>query len=356
MDVDAFDRYLQGRSDADLFAGVVRLEQDQRDGTAVTLLEKGYGLANRAWQIPCTPDIRFDTASVTKLFTAVATLQQVEAGAFALDTSVTEFLGLTGTQISADVTPYHLLTHTSGIADDADEEAGEEYEDLFRDRPNYAVRQTRDFLPSFVNKPPNFAPGQGCRYCNVSYVLLGLMVEASTGQSYRDYVVERVFARAGMDRSLFASMDVVTPDVAEGVEPVRDDAGATVGWRRTIYSYPPVGSPDGGAHVTASDLVAFHDALRSGRLLSAEMVAAMLRPQVRKAPYGSGAHHTGFGFEFVTDATGAVTTYWKEGRNAGVSATLSHYPATGVTAVILSTLQDGAWQPITELDRQLGVE
>ena len=80
-----------------------------------------YGYANRACRTPCTLDTRFDTASVTKLFTAVAALQQIERGAFALETSAIGYLGLTGTTISPDVTAYHLLTHTSGIADDADE-------------------------------------------------------------------------------------------------------------------------------------------------------------------------------------------------------------------------------------------
>ena len=51
------------------------------------LLERSYGLANRAWGVPCRPEQRFDTASVTKLFTAVAVLQQVELGAFSLDTA-----------------------------------------------------------------------------------------------------------------------------------------------------------------------------------------------------------------------------------------------------------------------------
>jgi CubicO group peptidase (beta-lactamase class C family) len=116
---------------------------------------------------------------------AVATLQQIEAGSFALDTGVVEYLGLAETTLSAAITPYHLLTHTSGIADDADEEAGERYEDLFVDRPNYSVINTEDHLDQFVTKPPNFAPGEGCRYNNVGYVLLGLMVERGTGTSTR---------------------------------------------------------------------------------------------------------------------------------------------------------------------------
>ena len=159
------------------------------------------------------------------------------------------------------VTPYHLLTHTSGIADDAEEEAGERYEDLFVERPNYSVTKTSDYLPQFVGKPPNFAPGEGCRYCNVGYVLLGLMIERATGSTYRDYVTEHVFARAGMNRSGFFRMDVVEPDVAEGVEAIKDENGGVVGWRRNIYSYPPIGGPDGGAHVTVGDLLRFHRAV-----------------------------------------------------------------------------------------------
>ena len=163
---------------ADRFSGVVGVTQGDQD-----LLLDAFGYANRAWRIPATVETRFDTASITKLFTAMATLQLVEKGAFALDTSVIGYLGLEETGISLAVTPYHLLTHTSGIADDADEEAGERYEDLFLERPNYSVTETADYLPQFVGKPPNFAPGEGCRYCNVGYVLLGLMIERATGRT-----------------------------------------------------------------------------------------------------------------------------------------------------------------------------
>ncbi len=101
------------------FSGVVGVTQGNQE-----LLLDAFGYASRAWSIPATVETRFDTASITKLFTAVATLQLVEEGAFALDTSVIGYLGLEDTRIPPEVTPYHLLTHTSGIADDADEEAG----------------------------------------------------------------------------------------------------------------------------------------------------------------------------------------------------------------------------------------
>ncbi|HEX2506482.1 MAG TPA: serine hydrolase domain-containing protein, partial [Gaiellaceae bacterium] len=169
VDLRAVEAGLRELEAADRFSGVVGVKRGNHD-----LLSGAFGYASRTWDVPMAPGMRFDSASITKVFTAVATLQLVESGAFDLDTSVIEYLRLQGTGISAAVTPYHLLSHTSGIADDADEEAGERYEDLFRERPpNYALLETVDFLPQFVGKRPNFPPGTGCRYCNAGYVLLG---------------------------------------------------------------------------------------------------------------------------------------------------------------------------------------
>jgi CubicO group peptidase (beta-lactamase class C family) len=344
--VEALLRELEAE---DRFSGVVGVKQGDRE-----LLLDAFGYASRTWSVPTTVETRFDTASITKLFTAVATLQLVEQGAFALDTSAIGYLGLEGTGISPAVTPYHLLTHTSGIADDADEEAGERYEDLFLERPNYSVTETADYLPQFVGKPPNFAPGEGCRYCNVSYVLLGLMIERATGTTYRAYVTEHVFARAGMTRSGFFQMDVVEPDVAEGVEGIEDERGGVVGWRRNIYSYPPIGGPDGGAHVTVGDLLRFHSAVTEGRLLGPALTAELLSPKARHSARGAGSHVMGFGFEFETDADDVVRCYWKEGVNVGVSGMLRHYSTKDITFAVLAVGENAAWRPIKAIDEAVG--
>ncbi|MBA2248036.1 MAG: beta-lactamase family protein, partial [Chloroflexia bacterium] len=99
-----------------------------------TVYHRAFGLAHRGFAIPNRTSTRFDIASITKLFTAVAVLQLIERGAFNLETAVMPYLGRGGTKIADDVTVFHLLTHTSGIADDADEEAGESYEALFVDK------------------------------------------------------------------------------------------------------------------------------------------------------------------------------------------------------------------------------
>ena len=257
--VNELQQYFQTLEAQDKFAGVVLITQGH-----ATLYSGAFGYASRAWRISNTLDVRFDTASITKLFTAVAILQLIDQQRFALDTGVIEFLDLPDTTISKDVTVFHLLTHSSGIGDDADEEAGESYEALWQTKPNYSVTETADFLPQFVHKPPNFPPGQGCRYCNCGYVLLGLLVEKASGLTYRDYVRQNIFARAGMAHSEFLRLDRVSENIAEGSDPLHDESGRITGWKKNIYSFPPIGSPDSGAYVTAGDLGSF-SARRQGR-------------------------------------------------------------------------------------------
>lgn len=344
-DLSAFRTTLARLASEDRFTGAVAATIGQEEVFAAA-----YGYANRAWRVPCGLDTRFDTASITKLFTAVATLQLVERGVFGLDTSVVDYLDLAGTTISPAVTPYQLLTHTSGIADDADEEAGERYENLFVDRPTYAFSETADQLPHFVTKPPNFPPGQGCRYCNGSYLLLGLMIERASQATYRDYVAAHVFAPAGMARSGFFRMDVVEPDVAEAVEPIRDVDQRIVGWRRNIFSYPPIGDPAGGAYVTVGDLLAFHRALVAGRLLGPTLTAAMLAPHEVHSRELDVTRMTGYGFEFTVAANGRVRRYQKEGVNVGVSGLLRHYPDHDLTLAILGVGEDAVWEPVAAFD------
>ncbi|WP_407342147.1 serine hydrolase domain-containing protein [Pengzhenrongella phosphoraccumulans] len=336
--VDEFHAYFTDLDIGDGFPGVVLVTEGAR-----TLYEGAFGLASRAWGVPNGIDTRFDTASITKLFTAAAVLQMIDARLLEFDTPVVAYLGLTETTISSRVTVRHLLTHTSGIGDDADEEAGEQYEDLWRDKPNYSVIDTADFLPQFATKPANFAPGAGCRYNNVGYVLLGLCVERASGSSYRDYVRSRVFAPAGMDRSDFFRMDDVAPEVAEGADPVRDPDGNITAWRRNIYSYPPIGSPDGGAHVTAHDLDKFLRAARTGRLFSPALTQQFLKPHVLHSTTEDAIRRIGLGLEFVSDSNDDLMYIQKEGMNPGTSALLRYYPGANLTIVLLSNTSDGVW-------------
>lgn len=188
-----FDQYCRTLEEQDKFSGVVLITKGESH-----LYANAFGYANRPWRVRNTLDMRFDTASITKLFTSIATLQLIDQGKIYFDTGVIDFLELHDTTISKDVNMFHLLTHSSGIGDDCEEEDGERYEDLWKTKPNYLVTTTVDFLPQFIHKPPNFLPEQGCRYCNCGYVLLGLMIEKVSGMTFREYVRKNVFSRAEM--------------------------------------------------------------------------------------------------------------------------------------------------------------
>jgi CubicO group peptidase (beta-lactamase class C family) len=335
------NHYFHDLEKQDLFSGVVLITQGE-----VCLYRGAFGYASRSWEVKNSMDTRFDTASITKLFTSVATLQMIDQEHFDLETPVIDFLGLKDTTISKEVNVYHLLTHSSGIGDDSEEEDGEIYEDLWKTKANYSVVKTADFLPQFIHKPANFPPGQGCRYCNCSYVLLGLMIEKVSGMSYRDYVRQNIFTKAQMLHSDFLWLDRVHADVAEGSDPIQDEADNVIGWKKNIYSYPPIGSPDSGAYVTANDLDAFLRAVAAGQLLSSELSAAFFSPQVHYREIDEWTMMYGYGMKFYIDGSGVVVCSQKEGINAGVSGLIRNYPELDINVVLLSNLEGGVWDPI----------
>lgn len=337
------------------FSGVCLLKRENE-----LVFEKAYGFANRAFRVPNRADTRFDTASVTKIFTAAAVLQLAEQGRLGLSDRITALVDLSGTKIPEDVTIEQLLNHTSGIADDADEVAGESYAALFADSPNYVIRECRDFLKNFAWKEPVFPAGTAARYCNCSYVLLGMAVEAVSGENYRDYYRKHIFEPAGMTRTAFLSMEEVNENTAEGYENVQDEAGRFMGYRKNIYSFPPRGTPDGGAYTTAGDLCRFFEAVREERILGRSYADSLLRPH---CPFTSpeprlglpGLYaQNGYGLEFLM-LPGRETPFCigKDGLNPGVCAYATYYPQNHITLVLLANQDCNVWEMTRRVQREM---
>jgi CubicO group peptidase (beta-lactamase class C family) len=147
------------------------------------------------------------------------------------------------------------------------------------------------------------------------------------------------------------------PGVAEGWEPVREEDGGPIkGWRQNIYSYPPIGSPDGGAHATAADLTRFLTAVRQGDLLAPDSTKAFFSPHAlhsSKADPAPGARaelHYGLGPAVELTSDGGVRSVYKEGMNVGASAMVRYYPAQDVTVAVVANSEGGAWKPLRLLD------
>lgn len=332
MDTDGLREYLLERD----FSGVVLVRED-----GATVFEASSGLASQRWGVQNTIDTRFDAATIGMLFTSVAVLQQVAAGNLDLETSIHHYVDLEGTAVPIEVTLLHLLTHSSGLADDADEEEGESYAELWAKHPVYTFLTARDYLPLFIDKEPYAEPGVEASEINAGYILAGLALEKVTGRDFREYVAEEVFAKAGMTASGFFDRRDAEPLVAEGW-----DRGEDGSWKNSLFDGPPIGSPAGGAYVTALDLVKFLDAVRSGVLLNAEFTEEFLLPQLEVDEETA----FGFGLEFDVEEDGSVRSYYKDGIGAGASGIVRHYPDAKLDVVVLSNSEEGAWDVVTELD------
>ncbi|HEX5810370.1 MAG TPA: serine hydrolase domain-containing protein, partial [Anaerolineales bacterium] len=228
---DQLHDLLLSKSRDEQFSGVVLLQRD--DGE---LFKQAYGFANRSWNISNAVDTRFRIASISKMFTAAAVLQLVEAGTLSLDTRVVECLGLENTTIPVEATVWHMLTMTSGIADWFEESGNweETWAALCREHPIYLFRRNADYLPLFVNKAPLFPVGERHQYNGAGYILLGLVIEKLSGISYFDYVRQHIFKRAGMTHSDFLALDDVHAAVAEGYIPIHGAADKITGWKKNI--------------------------------------------------------------------------------------------------------------------------
>ena len=319
------------------FSGVALIKQGEN-----ILFEYEYGYAHKGFKIPNTTSTMFDTASITKTFTATAILMLVKENKLKLEDKIHELINLEGTSIPKDVRVIHLLTHTSGIADDADEENGEDYSALFIQSPNYAIRNHIDFIPNFAYKEPNFKAGTNVRYNNCAFVLLGLVIEKITGQSYRKYVTEHIFEAFNMKDTKFCAMDEVNEHVAEGYYKSIDEDGNTI-FKKNIYSYPPIGTADGGAYTTVHDLDKFMRQLKNEIDLQ-----ALFEPHcefVRNYSWDKvqdGVIRFGYAFEFV-ELGGKIFSMYKEGANAGVANMFAYYPQYDMTFTILANHDCNVW-------------
>ena len=155
---------------ADEFAGAVLVARHGK-----VLLNNAWGRADRKAGTANTPATRFRIGSMNKMFTAVATLQLVEAHKLALDDPIGKHLpDYPNKEVAAKVTVRHLLTHTGGTGDIF----GPEFEEH-----RLQLREHRDYLKLYGRRGLTHEPGARFEYSNYGFVLLGALLEHVSGMS-----------------------------------------------------------------------------------------------------------------------------------------------------------------------------
>jgi D-alanyl-D-alanine carboxypeptidase len=222
------------------------------------------------------PEDRFRIASISKVITAIVTMQLVEAGLVGLDEPIGERLAAHVGVFPSDgdvslLTVRHLMSHTSGVP---------EYDSAFF---GYEGGGTCTDVAARVVGGGIGTPGGGFRYSNANVCVLGIVIEMLTGQPYPIAVYERLLTPLGISGMRIAGTYDVGPD--EALHP-------SVPGR----SYMEALGAAGAWVATASDVARIVDSLRPDgtgwRPLSAESVELMttpaLGPPTSAAGYGLG--------------------------------------------------------------------
>jgi CubicO group peptidase (beta-lactamase class C family) len=154
------------------------------------IFEGAFGFANREWKIPNTLDTRFRIASISKPFTQILILQQVENGTLKLNDVIADHIPeYSGPGVDV-ITVEQLLTHRSGIVG---ERAVRDLDDIER---HYYTKER--LLEHIAGYDLWFEPGSRLGYSNFGYSVLAVILERASGQSYADLLKTGICEPAGM--------------------------------------------------------------------------------------------------------------------------------------------------------------
>jgi CubicO group peptidase (beta-lactamase class C family) len=305
------DQVVQFYVDNNEFTGSVLVAKG-----ADVVLSKSYGLANREWNVPNTPSTKFRIGSVTKQFTAAGILLLEEQGKLKTDDLLKTHWPETP-RAWDKVTIFHLLTHTSGIPSVTDAPEFSTWQ-LSESSPEQTMAHVRD-------KALQFEPGSEYRYSNSGYVLLGLLIERLSGQSYADFMRERIFAPLGMNDSGLDSNTAVIERRASGYTPDSDNVLNADYVNMTF----PHGA--GALYSTTEDLLKWTRGLFEGNLLSAASLKKMTTPFKDGYAFGLGVVHQE-----------GKTMFAHSGGIQGFNTNLSYFPGEKITIAVLSNLNGDA--------------
>jgi CubicO group peptidase (beta-lactamase class C family) len=314
------DAYLRHYVDAEIFSGVVRVTKGDR-----VVYENAFGLADRALGVRNTLQTKFQIASLSKPITATAILLLVQDGKIALDDKLAKFVP---DFPNADkITIEELLTHYSGLGDAS---AQPDYSEWSR------FPQTTAALVERAKKVPRQNdPGAAYFYSNSNYHILAFIIEKVSGQSYGDFLGQRIFKPAGMTNTAHRAKDeTIVVDLATGYAPT----GAN-GFERANYLDWTSKTGNGSLYSTANDLLRFHRALQSG---------ALLKPELLKQSYGFETKNRTVGMFWFHRERFKHRSVYVNGSSPGFKAHFERFIDDDATVAVLSNFYIGAPSIIAE--------
>lgn len=301
-----------------------QMEEAGVPGSVATVVYKGKVFLNAGYGEVGLQDDRlidpehtlFDIGSVTKAFTAVAVLQQVEQGRLDLDTDVNHYLTAfpVPDTYAEPITLRHLLTHTAGFDDK---------------NIGYVARNAEEgySLGDYLERdlPPRVQPpGRVTGYSNHGFGLAGYLVEVVSGESYGDYVTRHILRPLGMTETLLQAPLPPEKIAQRAVGYIFDPlAGGVRSAPMAHRNLPPAGIiSTTGADMARFMLALLDDGAYDGvRILSPESIALLQTPQF--------THHpalTGFTLALMETPIGGIPSIEIRGGFLGSAAAMLLVP------------------------------
>ena len=271
-----------------------------KDSTII--YEKENGFQDFKTKTPLSIDSEFAIASVSKQFTAVLILQQLEAGKLKLEDKVSQYLPEFQNKTLENINIQKLLNHSSGF--------------------------------NTLNSKLEFPVGTGFYYSNEGFNMLGKIIEKVSGKSY-DQNLQELMSKTGMKSTSTASNykgshfsgsytgNVSQPQAVENM-PKRLDA-------------KDIGVPAGGIISTVKDLAQWNTMLYGGKILKPETLE-LFQTQSAERPHPVFGK-MGYGLGIMMNMN-APKAYFHSGYIKGSPSLLIYYPKTKTSVVILSNFAD----------------
>jgi D-alanyl-D-alanine carboxypeptidase len=278
----------------------------------------GYGSAELEHKVPANKDTLFRIGSITKQYTAAAICRLAEQDKLTFDDLIQDHLPDYDTH-GKEVTLRHLLTHTSGIFSYTS--VGPEWSDFI------ALDLTHDELLAHVSsRPLEFEPGTKFNYSNTGYFLLGMVIEAASGQTYPKYLETEFQEPLGLTRTRYGSNSDIIANRAQGYE---HHGGGKFANDALISMTQPYAA--GSLLSTGEDLVRWTMALTSGKVVGAESYEEMTTPFLLESGYDSP-----YGFGLGLSDIGGVPTINHSGGINGFNSMMMYDPESGLCVAVIS--------------------
>ncbi len=289
------------------------------------IYEKYFGYADDKKEVPVTENTLFNMASGGKMFTALAIAQLVEKKLLSYEDKIEKYFPeFEDKEKLKKVTIHHLLNHSSGIA---------EYWKPGTQKDVFKVAKNEDALTLVYNAGFQFEPGSEFGYSNSNFVLLGLIVEKVTNDSFYNYVKNNILVPSDMMYTDYYFFDDDRFPIAKPLARNGDD------WVEAEHGIR--GSAAGGSCSNLKDILKFSFALKNHTLISEKGFKNMITDKTKGLKDA-----TGYGYGFILNKYPGTTSYGHGGIAPGVNFDFEYFPESDITFVIFNNQDNGAFDDL----------